>query len=284
MLDFHLYSSDSEEQNIQNSSDKPFINHEECSDDRPSKSDSMPGIDTTNTWDFVSVPHLAEEQKKQDTPQQEPPHDSAVLPPEYSAPKPEENKEGGDGGNGKRFDEIQSMLNTLFDKVEAFQTTVDKQQEIIKKQKRELERYQSDVIAKMKEPILLDLIEVMDAIDTAFDEADKNPKQYDMLYSGMDGVRKLMKATLENYRVFQIDDSMQEPTKVSRRQQVVDSRTSSDPEQFEIGGQQVNVFYERERIGYVMETENVDGEPREIILRPEDIVRVTYRNNPEHNF
>lgn len=213
----------------------------------------------------------------------------AVMPPdsEKFAEEEEDDKSGrpdDEGSNGgknpdkeaeARHEELKSMLDALFAKVEEFQTTIERQQDIIRKQKRELEDYQKDVLAKAKEPILLDLTDIRDSIEMALEDDDRNPDHLSLKES-LESIRKLAVSVLENHRVKQVKEAIDHPTSVSPRQNVVARESSSDPERFEIGGQQVDFFYETERPGYVMETEDINGNPREIILRPESIVRVVY--------
>lgn len=273
-----FFAGNPDKQPQQNSPDKPFINHEECSDDRPSVSERIPDITQDESlWDSFDSEQNNEDREKQQTPMPEP----AVLPPTYNGPK--EDKQTQDpkpapteGGNSGKIDELKAMMDSLFERVEYFQTTIEKQQEIIKSQKRSIEKYQEDVLAKMKQPILLDLIEVLDAMELALNDNQKAPN-YDALLDSMNGIHRLMIATLENYRVEPVKDAIQDPLKVSRRQQVIESKTSDDPMLFEVGGQQVNTIYVSDRPGYILNDETPDGESRQILLRPEDVVRVNYK-------
>lgn len=270
--DFH-----GEEQPIENSP----INHEECSDDRPLKKDYMSIIEDVNIenpWEQ----HVVQVEERQENPKEESnenkkPLDEAVLPPEFKGVKEEQKPEDTGNGNDDRFDKLESILDSLFEKVEKFQVTIDKQQEIIKSQKREIERYHNDEVnEKIRKPMLLDLIEVMDSMDMALEDYDRNPQEA-FLGERMEEIRKLMKATLENYGVREIDDAEKQPASVSRRQQVVGREESDNPELFEIAGEQVNSFYKRDRVGYVMCENDIEGEPHESVLRPEEVIRVSYR-------
>ena len=273
-----FFAGNPDKQPQQNSPDKPFINHEECSDDRPSVSERIPDITQDESlWDSFDSEQNNEDREKQQTPMPE----QAVLPPTYSGPKEEKQTQDPkpvptEGGNSGKIDELKAMMDSLFERVEYFQTTIEKQQEIIKSQKRSIEKYQEDVLAKMKQPILLDLIEVLDAMELALNDNQKAPN-YDALLDSMNGIHRLMIATLENYRVEPVKDAIQDPLKVSRRQQVIESKTSDDPMLFEVGGQQVNTIYVSDRPGYILNDETPDGESRQILLRPEDVIRVNYK-------
>lgn len=273
-----FFAGNPDKQPQQNSPDKPFINHEECSDDRPSVSERIPDITQDESlWDSFDSEQNNEDREKQQTPMPE----QAVLPPTYNGPKEEKQTQDPkpaptEGGNSGKIDELKAMMDSLFERVEYFQTTIEKQQEIIKSQKRSIEKYQEDVLAKMKQPILLDLIEVLDAMELALNDNQKAPN-YDALLDSMNGIHRLMIATLENYRVEPVKDAIQDPLKVSRRQQVIESKTSDDPMLFEVGGQQVNTIYVSDRPGYILNDETPDGESRQILLRPEDIIRVNYK-------
>lgn len=278
-----------DEQQIENSS----IEREECSDDRPSNIDKIPFSDVNqdkgiDSWGSFSAnvisdtePQVEHGQEKSDekSDENQKPLVEAVKSPEYNGVEEKQKPDdtGSGDGNPDGFDRLESMLDNLFEKVEGFQVTIDKQQDIIKTQKREIERYHNDEVnEKIRKPMLLDLIEVMDAMDMALEDYDRNPQDA-FLGERMEEIRKLMKATLENYGVREIDDAEKQPTAVSRRQQVVGREVSDNPELFEIAGEQVNTFYKRDRIGYVMCENDIDGEPRESILRPEEVIGVVYR-------
>ncbi|MGM9846971.1 MAG: hypothetical protein ACI31F_03365 [Muribaculaceae bacterium] len=184
--------------------------------------------------------------------------------------KPEDNANSGDGCKGSAA-EIMKMLDSLFVRVEEFQTTIDKQQDIIKSQKRQLEKYHENIFLKVKQELLLDIIDILDGIEMSFEEFDRDFNK-DNFVERIDGVRKQVIGVLENHSVIRVQDTKENPNVVSKRQNVIDRETSSDPRLAEAGFE-----YKTERPGYAMLDTDEAGNPKNILLRPEEVVKVVYR-------
>lgn len=184
--------------------------------------------------------------------------------------KPEDNANSGDGCKGSAA-EIMKMLDSLFVRVEEFQTTIDKQQDIIKSQKRQLEKYHENIFLKVKQELLLDIIDILDGIEMSFEEFDRDFNK-DNFVERIDGVRKQVIGILENHSVIRVQDTKENPNAVSKRQNVIDRETSSDPRLAEVGFE-----YKTERPGYAMIDTDEAGNPKNILLRPEEVVKVVYR-------
>ena len=185
--------------------------------------------------------------------------------------KPEDNANSGDGCKGSA-EEIMKMLDSLFVRVEKFQTTIDKQQDIIKSQKRQLEKYHENIFLKVKQELLLDIIDILDGIEMSFEEFDRDFNK-DNFVERIDGVRKQVIGILENHSVIRVQDTKENPNAVSKRQNVIDRETSSDPRLAEVGFE-----YKMERPGYAMLDTDEAGNPKNILLRPEEVVKVVYRS------
>lgn len=185
--------------------------------------------------------------------------------------KPEDNANSGDGCKGSAA-EIMKMLDSLFVRVEEFQTTIDKQQDIIKSQKRQLEKYHENIFLKVKQELLLDIIDILDGIEMSFEEFDRDFNK-DNFVERIDGVRKQVIGILENHSVIRVQDTKENPNAVSKRQNVIDRETSSDPRLAEVGFE-----YKTERPGYAMLDTDEAGNPKNILLRPEEVVKVVYRS------
>ena len=122
--------------------------------------------------------------------------------------KPNET-ESGDGCTGSAA-EIMKILDALFAKVEEFQITIDKQQDIIKSQKRQLEKYHENIFLKVKQQLLLDVIDILDGIEMSFEEYDRdnnNDYKKDNFIERIEGVRKQVIGVLENHSVIRVQDS-----------------------------------------------------------------------------
>lgn len=204
--------------------------------------------------------------------------DEATLPDEVKPKdedaeesKPEDNADSGDGCKGSAA-EIMKMLDSLFMRVEEFQTTIDKQQDIIKSQKRQLEKYHENIFLKVKQELLLDIIDILDGIEMSFEEFDRDFNK-DNFVERIDGVRKQVIGILENHSVIRVQDTKENPNAVSKRQNVIDRETSSDPRLAEVGFE-----YKTERPGYAMLDTDEAGNPKNILLRPEEVVKVVYRS------
>lgn len=185
--------------------------------------------------------------------------------------KPEDNANSGDGCKGSA-EEIKKMLDSLFMRVEEFQTTIDKQQDIIKSQKRQLEKYHENIFLKVKQELLLDIIDILDGIEMSFEEFDKDFNK-DNFVERIDGVRKQVIGILENHSVIRVQDTIENPNAVSKRQNVIARDTSPDPRLAEVGFE-----YKTERPGYAMLDTDEAGNPKYILLRPEEVVKVVYRS------
>ena len=187
--------------------------------------------------------------------------------------KPNET-ESGDGCTGSAA-EIMKMLDALFAKVEEFQITIDKQQDIIKSQKRQLEKYHENILLKGKQQLLLEVIDILDGIEMSFEEYDRdnnNDYKKDNFIERIEGVRQQVIGVLENHSVIRVQDSKENPNIVSKRQNVIDREFSSDPSLAEAG-----FMYKNERPGYAMIDTDEAGNPKNILLRPEEVVKVVYR-------
>ena len=185
--------------------------------------------------------------------------------------KPNET-ESGDGCNGSAA-EIMKMLDTLFAKVEEFQITIDKQQDIIKSQKRQLEKYHENIFLKVKQQLLLDVIDILDGIEMSFEEYDRDYNK-DNFVDRIEGVRQQVIGVLENHSVIRVQDSKENPNVVSKRQNVIDREFSSDPSLAEAG-----FMYKNERPGYAMIDTDEAENTKYILLRPEEVIKVVYRPN-----
>ena len=201
----------------------------------------------------------------------------AILPDEVKPKdedaeesKPEDNANSGDGCKGSA-EEIMKMLDSLFVRVEEFQTTIDKQQDIIKSQKRQLEKYHENIFLKVKQELLLDIIDILDGIEMSFKELDRDSNKENFVYR-IDGVWKQVIGILENHSVIRVQDTKENPNAVSKRQNVIDREPSSDPRLAEVGFE-----YKMERPGYAMIDTDEAGNPKNILLRPEEVVKVVYR-------
>lgn len=201
----------------------------------------------------------------------------AILPDEVKPKdendeesKPEDNANSGDGCNGSAA-EIMKMLDALFAKVEEFQITIDKQQDIIKSQKRQLEKYHENIFLKVKQQLLLDVIDILDGIEMSFEEYDRDYNK-DNFIDRIEGVRQQVIGVLENHSVIRVQDSKENPNVVSKRQNVIDREFSSDQSLAEAG-----FMYKNERPGYAMIDTDEAGNPKNILLRPEEVVKVVYR-------
>ena len=183
--------------------------------------------------------------------------------------KPEDNANSGDGCKGSAA-EIMKMLDSLFVRVEEFQTTIDKQQDIIKSQKRQLEKYHENIFLKVKQELLLDIIDILDGIEMSFEEFDRDFNK-DNFVERIDGVRKQVIGILENHSVNRVQDTNENPNAVSKRQNVIARETSPDPRLAE-----VRFEYKTERPGYAMLDTDEAGNPKNILLRPEEVVKVVY--------
>ena len=189
--------------------------------------------------------------------------------------KPNET-ESGDGCTGSAA-EIMKMLDALFAKVEEFQITIDKQQDIIKSQKRQLEKYHENIFLKVKQQLLLDVIDILDGIEMSFEEYDRdnnNDYKKDNFIERIEGVRKQVIGVLENHSVIRVQDSKENPNVVSKRQNVIDREFSSDPSLAEAG-----FMYKNERPGYAMIDTDEAENTKYILLRPEEVTKVVYRPN-----
>lgn len=189
--------------------------------------------------------------------------------------KPNET-ESGDGCTGSAA-EIMKMLDALFAKVEEFQITIDKQQDIIKSQKRQLEKYHENIFLKVKQQLLLDVIDILDGIEMSFEEYDRdNNEDYkkDNFIERIEGVRKQVIGVLENHSVIRVQDSKENPNVVSKRQNVTCREFSSDPSLAEAG-----FMYKNERPGYAMIDTDEAENTKYILLRPEEVTKVVYRPN-----
>ena len=189
--------------------------------------------------------------------------------------KPNET-ESGDGCTGSAA-EIMKMLDALFAKVEEFQITIDKQQDIIKSQKRQLEKYHENIFLKVKQQLLLDVIDILDGIEMSFEEYDRdnnNDYKKDNFIERIEGVRKQVIGVLENHSVIRVQDSKENPNVVSKRQNVIDREFSSDPRLAEAG-----FMYKNERPGYAMIDTDEAENTKYILLRPEEVTKVVYRPN-----
>ena len=200
----------------------------------------------------------------------------AILPDEVKPKdedaeesKPEDNANSGDGCKGSAA-EIMKMLDSLFVRVEEFQTTIDKQQDIIKSQKRQLEKYHENIFLKVKQELLLDIIDILDGIEMSFEEFDRDFNK-DNFVERIDGVRKQVIGILENHSVIRVQDTNENPNAVSKRQNVIARETSPDPRLAE-----VRFEYKTERPGYAMLDTDEAGNPKNILLRPEEVVKVVY--------
>ena len=189
--------------------------------------------------------------------------------------KPNET-ESGDGCTGSAA-EIMKILDALFAKVEEFQITIDKQQDIIKSQKRQLEKYHENIFLKVKQQLLLDVIDILDGIEMSFEEYDRdnnNDYKKDNFIERIEGVRKQVIGVLENHSVIRVQDSKENPNVVSKRQNVIDREFSSDPSLAEAG-----FMYKNERPGYAMIDTDEAENTKYILLRPEEVRKVVYRPN-----
>ena len=189
--------------------------------------------------------------------------------------KPNET-ESGDGCTGSAA-EIMKILDALFAKVEEFQITIDKQQDIIKSQKRQLEKYHENIFLKVKQQLLLDVIDILDGIEMSFEEYDRdnnNDYKKDNFIERIEGVRKQVIGVLENHSVIRVQDSKENPNVVSKRQNVIDREFSSDPRLAEAG-----FMYKNERPGYAMIDTDEAENTKYILLRPEEVTKVVYRPN-----
>ena len=189
--------------------------------------------------------------------------------------KPNET-ESGDGCTGSAA-EIMKILDALFAKVEEFQITIDKQQDIIKSQKRQLEKYHENIFLKVKQQLLLDVIDILDGIEMSFEEYDRdnnNDYKKDNFIERIEGVRKQVIGVLENHSVIRVQDSKENPNVVSKRQNVIDREFSSDPSLAEAG-----FMYKNERPGYAMIDTDEAENTKYILLRPEEVTKVVYRPN-----
>lgn len=184
--------------------------------------------------------------------------------------KPEDNANSGDGCKGSAA-EIMKMLDSLFVRVEEFQITIDKQQDIIKSQKRQLEKYHENIFLKVKQQLLLDVIDILDGIEMSFEEYDRDYNK-DNFIDRIEGVRQQVIGVLENHSVIRVQDSKENPNVVSKRQNVIDREFSSDQSLAEAG-----FMYKNERPGYAMIDTDEAGNPKNILLRPEEVVKVVYR-------
>lgn len=185
--------------------------------------------------------------------------------------KPNET-ESGDGCTGSAA-EIMKMLDALFAKVEEFQITIDKQQDIIKSQKRQLEKYHENIFLKVKQQLLLDVIDILDGIEMSFEEYDRDYNK-DNFIDRIEGVRQQVIGVLENHSVIRVQDSKENPNVVSKRQNVIDREFSSDPSLAEAG-----FMYKNERPGYAMIDTDEAENTKYILLRPEEVTKVVYRPN-----
>ena len=189
--------------------------------------------------------------------------------------KPNET-ESGDGCTGSAA-EIMKILDALFAKVEEFQITIDKQQDIIKSQKRQLEKYHENIFLKVKQQLLLDVIDILDGIEMSFEEYDRdnnNDYKKDNFIERIEGVRQQVIGVLENHSVIRVQDSKENPNVVSKRQNVIDREFSSDPRLAEAG-----FMYKNERPGYAMIDTDEAENTKYILLRPEEVTKVVYRPN-----
>ena len=189
--------------------------------------------------------------------------------------KPNET-ESGDGCTGSAA-EIMKILDALFAKVEEFQITIDKQQDIIKSQKRQLEKYHENIFLKVKQQLLLDVIDILDGIEMSFEEYDRdnnNDYKKDNFIERIEGVRKQVIGVLENHSVIRVQDSKENPNVVSKRQNVIDREFSSDQSLAEAG-----FMYKNERPGYAMIDTDEAENTKYILLRPEEVRKVVYRPN-----
>ena len=180
--------------------------------------------------------------------------------------------ESGDGCTGSAA-EIMKMLDALFAKVEEFQITIDKQQDIIKSQKRQLEKYHENIFLKVKQQLLLDVIDILDGIEMSFEEYDRDYNK-DNFIDRIEGVRQQVIGVLENHSVIRVQDSKENPNVVSKRQNVIDREFSSDPSLAEAG-----FMYKNERPGYAMIDTDEAENTKYILLRPEEVTKVVYRPN-----
>ena len=124
----------------------------------------------------------------------------------------------------------------------------------------------------MKQQLLLDVIDILDGIEMSFEEFDRDFNK-DNFVERIDGVRKQVIGILENHSVIRVQDTKENPNAVSKRQNVIDRETSSDPRLAEVGFE-----YKTERPGYAMLDTDEAGNPKNILLRPEEVVKVVYRS------
>lgn len=189
-----------------------------------------------------------------------------------------------------RFDELAMQLDSMFEKVEIFQSTIAKQNQIIEdqnrtivSQNRQLEKHNEDIVMKLQKPILLQIIEYADRLQEILDNDDSlidkdHTTRLSELRNNVEILQKTIVADLENHQIYQFKDTEDNPLEFSLgRQQVKDREESSNENEFMRYGEGVKMFYRTTYPGYLMSAENKNGEPVDSILRREEVVKVIYR-------
>lgn len=189
-----------------------------------------------------------------------------------------------------RFDDLAMQLDSMFEKVEMFQSTIAKQNQIIEEQNRtivnqnrQLEKHNEDIVMKLQKPILLQIIEYVDRLQEILDNDDSlidkdHTTRLSELRNNVEILQKTIVADLENHQIYQFKDTEDNPLEFSLgRQQVKDREESSNENEFMRYGEGVKMFYRTTFPGYLMTAENKNGEPVDSILRREEVVKVIYR-------
>lgn len=185
-----------------------------------------------------------------------------------------------------RFGTITQSLDQLKTLVEQANSLASEKQRIIADQHALIERFQSDLLLKTQRPLLMELINIADTLDTIAEQQQAHPN-YDTLLQSVADLKRWVLAVLSDHAVEPFTTELQpgQPLEKGNRQQLVATEPTTDPA--------LDRGYRSYRPGYIWTTPylvaSTDTRLQEIIrlsaapqgfsfvIRPEQLVALRYR-------
>lgn len=185
----------------------------------------------------------------------------------------------------------QTVKQTADRLAEGFAGVIEQQGTTIQKQHQALSKYQEDLLYKIQKSLILELVDISDNIRMILQDQ-KKEKDYDALLNAIQGLEEWVEASLSNHSVKQYREADDSPGILNRkRQEVVGTETTEDPEK--------DNTYMTDRPGYVwtmpylvvnsdVQLQKILDENRQpqtfsFVIRPEEVVKLKYKNINETN-
>lgn len=191
-----------------------------------------------------------------------------------------------------RFDQIDYNIDSLFERIEAFQN-LERLHELVAKQNARIAQLTEDMAFKASLPLYHMIIDYIDILadmlrrqDHLLDMGESLEQRYNTLFSAVEELQKYMSSGLENMHVEKFSDVDDDPLTRTDRQEVVERQTEENENEFLRYGEDVTTFYKTSSPGYVYRQlnlgENVSGLPAEHVVRPERVIKVVRESDSDY--